>query len=471
MKKTFVISVAAICGMMTLCSCRGDVMNDYEQEAGATSLLHVFTRSGDGPTVDENVPTPVSLYVFNASGRCVKVLPDVTQNALVAVQGGTYGVYALAGADAAHYDLPSEDDASTTSVISLKAEETQGDLMASHESVTVADAAEKNLTLTLTRVVSGIKQITIKKVPAAVTAVSVSVDPLYQAFRQDGTYSGTGGSCSVALTEEADGTTWSYSEESGSVFLMPSDGMPTITVNFTSADGTTRYSYTAAKQLEANHKLTIDATYTEQAKLSVTGTITGSEWDDDTAITFEFDETNASGESSTGGDTGGETGGESGQGNGGETGGNTGGSEQGGSSQTVELPAVGTLYRTCYVLKHIDATHVLLLAPKTETNVVSISNSNETNLNSMTSKLAKWNVDGITSWNYVTEEYAELICTSSSIIKTLLDIDMNEQNPCLYVDNDENVKAFSPTKNGLKQMPTINDKGQLLGVTPLEIIQ
>ena len=89
----------------------------------------------------------------------------------------------------------------------------------------------------------------------------------------------------------------------------------------------------------------------------------------------------------------------------------------------------------------------------------------------MTSKLAKWNVDGITSWNYVTEEYAELICTSSSIIKTLLDIDMNEQNPCLYVDNDENVKAFSPTKNGLKQMPTINDKGQLLGVTPLEIIQ
>ena len=463
MKKTFVISVAAICGMMTLCSCRGDVMNDYEQEAGATSLLHVFTRSGDGPTVDENVPTPVSLYVFNASGRCVKILPDVTQNALVAVQGGTYGVYALAGADAAHYDLPSEDDASTTSVISLKAEKTQGDLMASHESVTVADAAEKNLTLTLTRVVSGIKQITIKKVPEAVTAVSVSVDPLYQAFRLDGTYSGTGGSCSVALTEEADGTTWSYSEESGSVFLMPSDGMPTITVSFTSADGTTRYSYTAAKQLEANHKLTIDATYTEQAKLNVTGTITGSEWDDDTAITFEFDETSASGESSTGGDTGGETGGESGQGNGGETGGEN-------PPATVTLPAVGSKYKNCYVLKHVDATHVLLLAPKAETNVVATGDSNETIRTKIVGILADWNVDGISSWDYVTEDYANLICNKVSEIRPTIGLNLGAaMYSFLYVDSSQAVKACYGTSSGMQESPTLNDKCQLLGVKSYEI--
>ena len=465
MKKTFVISVAAICGMMTLCSCRGDVMNDYEQEAGATSLLHVFTRSGDGPTVDENVPTPVSLYVFNASGRCVKVLPDVTQNALVAVQGGTYGVYALAGADAAHYDLPSEDDASTTSVISLKAEETQGDLMASHESVTVADAAEKNLTLTLTRVVSGIKQITIKKVPAAVTAVSVSVDPLYQAFRLDGTYSGTGGSCSVALTEEADGTTWSYSEESGSVFLMPSDGMPTITVSFTSADGTTRYSYTAAKQLEANHKLTIDATYTEQAKLSVTGTITGSEWDDDTAITFEFDETNASGESS-GGETGGETGG--GETGGGETGGGETGS--GGTSQSITLPEVGTIYRTCYVLAHVDETHVLLLAPKSKAGVVVTGDANETIKAKMMEQLAEWNVDGISSWGLVNQENAKLICSKSSFINQHIHILLNNYNSCLYVDSEGVVKAGYPVGGDMNNT-NLTNSSQLLGITTLEITE
>ena len=433
MKKTFVISVAAICGMMTLCSCRGDVMNDYEQEAGATSLLHVFTRSGDGPTVDENVPTPVSLYVFNASGRCVKILPDVTQNALVAVQGGTYGVYALAGADAAHYDLPSEDDASTTSVISLKAEKTQGDLMASHESVTVADAAEKNLTLTLTRVVSGIKQITIKKVPEAVTAVSVSVDPLYQAFRLDGTYSGTGGSCSVALTEEADGTTWSYSEESGSVFLMPSDGMPTITVSFTSADGTTRYSYTAAKQLEANHKLTIDATYTEQAKLNVTGTITGSEWDDDTAITFEFDETSASGESS-----GGETGG--------ETGGNTSGSEQGGSGsdtpQTVTLPNVGDLYKSTYYVLKVDNTNneILVFSPKEVTmgidpKKVSASEA----LESLNESLRSWEENPIGTWRVPSYSDMSLIVNQKAKI----------------------VSAYSGYATDSKKMYCLNEKGEL----------
>jgi len=342
MKKNLLISIAAVCGLSTLCSCHGDVLNVDAQEPEPTSVLHVFTRSAD-PTLAENVPTPVSLYVFNASNTCVGLLSDVTQNALVSVAGGTYDIYAVAGVDASLYDMPTKDEAQKTSPLTLKSEQKQGDLMTSHATVTVADAEEHNLTLSLTRAVSGVKQITIKKVPSGVTAVSVSVAPLYETLLLDGTYSGTNGRCTIDLVKAEDGTTWSFSEDETGTFLFPSVDKPTITVNFTTASSTTSYSYAADQKLEANHKLTIDATYTEQAKLAISGTISGSEWGDDTAITFEFDENSATGTTSGGSDTGGESGsGETGSGDntgGGET---TGGSE---TSQTVELPAVGSLYK------------------------------------------------------------------------------------------------------------------------------
>ena len=92
MKKNLLISIAAVCGLSTLCSCHGDVLNVDAQEPEPTSVLHVFTRSAD-PTLAENVPTPVSLYVFNASNTCVGLLSDVTQNALVFCEKNTAKQY------------------------------------------------------------------------------------------------------------------------------------------------------------------------------------------------------------------------------------------------------------------------------------------------------------------------------------------------------------------------------------------
>ena len=456
MKKSFVISVATMCSVLTLCSCHSDVLNGYEQEeAAASSVLHVFTRSDD-PTVAASVPTPVCLYVFNSNGKCVKMLSDVTQNALVPVAGGTYDIYAIAGADASRYELPGADDALKTSVLTLKENQSMGELMTTHSTVTVADASEHNLTLTLTRAVTGIRQITIRQVPEAVTAVTVGVAPLHEAMAIDGSYSGTGGSYTATLTEEADGKTWSMAGGEDGPFFLPSAGKPTITVNFTSAEGTTSYSYSAAEELVANRKLSIEGTYTEQAKLKVTGSITGNDWDEDQAISFEFDETSSSGSSSGGSETGGS---ESGSGSGGST------------SQTVTLPAVGTVYRTCYVLAHVDETHVLLLAPNKETGVVSSSNTDAENLASMVSKLAEWNVDGITSWGYVTEEYANLLCEKISDINRKIHISFSSNNSCLYVTDSGVVKSCISVQNAKQDLPSINDKGQLLGVTTLEITE
>jgi hypothetical protein len=413
MKKNLLISIAAVCGLSTLCSCHGDVLNVDAQEPEPTSVLHVFTRSAD-PTLAENVPTPVSLYVFNASNTCVGLLSDVTQNALVPVAGGTYDIYAVAGVDASLYDMPTKDEAQKTSPLTLKSEQKQGDLMTSHATVTVADAEEHNLTLSLTRAVSGVKQITIKKVPTGVTAVSVSVAPLYETLLLDGTYSGTNGRCTIDLVKAEDGTTWSFSEDETGTFLFPSVDKPTITVNFTTASSTTSYSYAADQKLEANHKLTIDATYTEQAKLAISGTISGSEWGDDTAITFEFDENSATGtSSSSGSDTGGESGsGETGSGDNTGGGENTGGSE---TSQTVELPAVGSTYKGNYVLSVDETSNQILVFSSVDKEMGKKSDYDAT-LAALNSTLDDWKVEPTWDWRIPTYSEITLIANQKSNI-------------------------------------------------------
>jgi len=466
MKKSFVISVATMCSVLTLCSCHSDVLNGYEQEeAAASSVLHVFTRSDD-PTVAASVPTPVCLYVFNSNGKCVKMLSDVTQNALVPVAGGTYDIYAIAGADASRYALPGADEAQKTSVLTLRENQSMGELMTTHSAVTVADASEHNLTLTLTRAVTGIRQITIRQVPEAVTAVTVGVAPLHEAMAIDGSYSGTGGSYTATLTEEADGKTWSMAGGDDGPFFLPSAGKPTITVNFTSAEGTTSYSYSAAEELVANRKLSIEGTYTEQAKLKVTGSITGSDWDEDQAISFEFDETSSSG-TSTGGSS--ETGGS-------ESGGSESGSGSGGStSQTVTLPAVGTVYRTCYVLAHVDETHVLLLAPNKEVGVVTSTDNQTSAAQKIANKFATWNVDGITSWQLPNLSQAELICTKSDDIKDKLDITITRLDMSSFIGafyEDTNIQRFCLGKDKpIEVYPGINERVLLIGVTTLEITE
>jgi hypothetical protein len=462
MKKSFVISVATMCSVLTLCSCHSDVLNGYEQEeAAASSVLHVFTRSDD-PTVAASVPTPVCLYVFNSNGKCVKMLSDVTQNALVPVAGGSYDIYAIAGADASRYALPGADEAQKTSVLTLRENQSMGELMTTHSTVTVADASEHNLTLTLTRAVTGIRQITIRQVPEAVTAVTVGVAPLHEAMAIDGSYSGTGGSYTATLTEEADGKTWSMAGGDDGPFFLPSAGKPTITVNFTSAEGTTSYSYSAAEELVANRKLSIEGTYTEQAKLKVTGTITGNDWDEDQAISFEFDETSSSGTSSGGGESG--TGGsESGSGTG------------GGTSQTVTLPAVGTVYRTCYVLAHVDETHVLLLAPNKEVGVVTSTDNQTSAAQKIANKFATWNVDGITSWQLPNLSQAELICTKSDDIKDKLDITITRLDMSSFIGafyEDTNIQRFCLGKDKpIEVYAGINERVLLIGVTTLEITE
>ena len=144
------------------------------------------------------------------------------------------------------------------------------------------------MTLGLQRKTMFIEDVTIKKIPTAATAVSVTIAPLWKNLNVSGTYSIAGQSQTIALTKESDNRTWT---NEAAAFVMPPSSQPaSVSVNITIGGTTKTYTYSTSDQLEAAYKINIDGTYAEAVGVSLTGTITGATWLGERTISFEFDE-------------------------------------------------------------------------------------------------------------------------------------------------------------------------------------
>lgn len=327
--KYFKYCVAACCGLVTLGSCSQEVIN--EDLTASDRQMTIMTR-GEG----EPITSPVRLYVFD-SDDCVVVetLDEGVSSFTKNLPAGSYEVYALAGVDDTRYTLPSKEEATKTTVITLKDGQQLGDLMAGYSSVTLSDGGNNSTTLNLSRKVILIKSITIKDVPEGTTSVHVKIGPIQESMLLNGTYQGEEGEFTTALTKQSDGTTWKMETED--IYLLPSVGKPTITVTV----GTTPFSYTCQSELDANHKVTIEGSYKEPtalpAELTLSGTINGVSWGADNGVAFEF------------------------------------GPSEEPTTPSVEIPTEGSMYLGCYVLK-VNGNEVTLLS-STETPVSGISGS------------------------------------------------------------------------------------------------
>ena len=216
-----------------------------------------------------------------------------------------------------------------------------------------------------------IQDVTIKKIPTAATAVSVTIAPLWQSLTVGGTYSTMNGSSTIALTKQEDGRTW---QNAASAYLLPPSSQPaSVSVNITMGGTTKTYTYSTSDELEAGYKINIDGTYTEAVGVNLTGTITGATWLGERTISFTFDE---SGSSTSGNDNNGGSGGD-----------------------TQDFPSVGDTYQGCYVLAVTveddgQSAEVVLLSPN-ERAVTSGSDAE--------SALASLDVDGISDWTVPTK--------------------------------------------------------------------
>lgn len=397
MKKylTFIAVMALV-----LTGCGKDVVEE-NSASQTSSVLQIRTRSGS----EAAVSYPVNIYVFqNDDCKAVQVIGAADQALKLTLTEGDYSVFAIGGADAETYTLPAKEDATKTTPLTLNEGKSLTDLMAASSTVTLIDGGSNTLTLGLERKVMLVQSITISKVPAAATAVSLSMAPLYQALTVGTSYAAETGTATIALTKQEDGRTWKSTAEQ---FLLPPSSQPaTIAVNITTSDGTKSYSYSSNEELEAGYKINIEGTYTEAVGVELTGTITGATWKGERTITFNFDESGATG-STTEEPTPSEP-------------------SSGDNTVTGNIPAVNTLYQGCFVLSvtEIDdnSAEVVLVSP----NEVAVGKGrtaiNNQNLNLddyINSKIAEASVDAIDDWRLPTfDELVALnsICTTANTI-------------------------------------------------------
>lgn len=331
MKKTLKLMLLTVAALL-LYSC--EKYNDDTDFAAKDANCTLIIRTRAGAAGDEDgskISYPVNVYVFsgNACVETARIESEVTPMSL-RLPEGSYEVYAIAGADAETYDLPSKENASREYLVRLNGGKTHADLMTAKNSVTLAYGEENTLTLSLERKVMLVENVSIRNVPSSVIAVSVTLSPLYENILLDGSYGGTDGSQTLELTRGSDGKTW---ENISNVYLLEASGPATVKVSLQTESKTRSYSYTSTDELKANYRINITGTYNEDG-IQLNGTITGATWEGVKNISFSFDETGSSADEGTGPETGG--------GNAGE---DTGGTASG------NAPEAGTLYKDFYVLK------------------------------------------------------------------------------------------------------------------------
>lgn len=377
--KLFLLAVAG--GAAVLTSCYKDIAEE-QAEAIPTSTLHILTRA-DGD--EDNTAQAGRIYIFKGD-NCIDMLTisEEASTPETRLPAGTYDVYAVVAEDDDRYALPTKTDATKESVITLGEGKVMGDLQMVHQQVTLVDGENQQLSLTLERKVLMVNHVSISQVPTDVTEVSVSLSPIYQGIRLDGTYPDETEVVTIPLEESTAGT-WQSDAET---YLFPSSDKPTITIRFKTGTTTKSFAYSSADEgfLEANHKVRIEGAYTQNNGVSLSGTITNAEWGTPRTITFNFNDNNI-----------------------------TENTDNGGNSGSGEVPAVGTFYKGCYVVA-VDENKVTLVSP-TENNGYNFEVSDiSVALANLNEALTTWpSVDGITgSWRIPTVTEVEVFLADTS---------------------------------------------------------
>ena len=408
--------------VLGLTSCEKELTDDIGDVGSGqvkNSLLQVRTR-GSSPGSEATVAYPLQVYVFQGDEcRAVQTIGDEGQTLNIALTEGTYTVYAVGGASTADYVLPTTQDALTTTALALQEGHDHRDLMTASATATLVDGGTNTVTLGLQRKTMLLQDVTIKKVPTAATAVSVTIAPLWQALTVSGGFSTAGTSRTIALTKQEDNRTWKlpspFGEGAGVRLLPPSSQPASISVNITIGGATKTYTYSTSDQLEAGYKINIEGTYTEAIGVTLTGTITGAEWLGERTISFDFNESGSS---------------ESGSSEGGE---GTDPTPNPSPTGAGSFPAAGDTYQGCYVLASVVATdgesaELTLLSPN-ERKSTGTGNANMT-LTQLESYASGAGTDGISGWRPMDRSEALLLQAAH------IALGISDDHYYLFVDNE-----------------------------------
>ena len=406
--------------LLSLClfgttACEKVVLNDelspaedenVTEASGPVSKLRVHSRAPQGD--EGEVSFPLHVYVFNGTKcKSLQVLETADDVLELKLPAATYDVYAVGGATATDYELPAQADATLNSVITLREGSRHGDLMTAQNTVVLKADEETELTLAMERKVVQLRSVTLKKIPAEVTAVKVSFAPLCEQLSIAGVYSGRGALTDLALQPTDVAGTWTTAQP---VFVLPSVGNATVNIALTTTAGTKNYSYTCTEPLEANYIFDVVGTYVGTDGILLGGTYQGATWQGEREIVFSFtgqsDDTTTDEPAVDPSPT---------------------------NDQPLSaIPAVGDLYRGCCVLAVNNATatsaDLVLLSPTEKAGVADhaddTSDSNtDVSKAKVDAELSSWSASGITSgWRLMTvDEMNKSLITNYNTINATLE--------------------------------------------------
>lgn len=448
--KTFKLMLLVIAAMVLFsCEKYTEVTDITNKEANSTLIIRTRALS-TSETDDSKISYPINIYIFNEN-TCVETTTIESEETPISLKlpEGNYDVYAIAGADAETYDLPTKENATKESIINLKTDKTYTDLMTAKNSVTLAYGEENTLTLSLERKVMLLENVTIKNIPSNVIAVSVTISPLYENVLLNGEYSGTNGSQIIELTKGSDGTTW---ENNYNAYLLEACGQATIKVSLKTDSKTKSYSYTSTDELKANYKININGNYSENG-ITLNGTITGATWNGTKDINFNFDENGSTTDETTnpGTDEGDDE-------------------EDAGETTTGNAPEVGTLYNGCYVLKSEqteNGTKVTLMSTESEKGLVftdndqsSIKAAIDDKIKSIASKINNINglrLPSLEELKYIKNNIETVNANLDKLSKPRFLTNSGTLYSYYFLDNDGLIKTYYPFRDEPdSEFPCIN---------------
>ncbi len=437
--KLYVFSVAAMAAM-ALVSCSKDADGVSDGGAFGNNKLTIRTKAVSAGTTDMTVATPINVYVFNSGGKClaVKNLSSETETADMKLEAGNYNLYAVAGAGD-DYTLPSADNATPQSVVTLNAGKQHSDLMAAQTAVTLTDGQDSDVSMSMTRKVLKLTYVSVAAVPDDVTSVSVTVMPLYENITVAGEYSGDQGVQTVTLARQSDGTTW---RNDCNLFLLPSVGNTLVTLKFTTTDGKTKaFTYSSEKPLKANYKVSLSVNYLEVKEPTLKCKFTGVSWEnEDDAWSIDANEKDFT---------------------------VIGESEETGGDEKTDAIVAGTVYKGCYVLKtenYGSYTEVTLLAPKGK-NALTFTNDDQSSIKSaVDAAITELAVDGVSGWRLPSlEELTYVKENCDAIRKNLQDNNLEGVfTSCGYLYSENSEIKFMYFASGVKDTPKSGAKSVYL---------
>ncbi len=428
MRNKFLDVFMALCVALFFAACSNDGNggnDDYSSNGNI--LMRVNAVGVSGGSTEMTVAQPISIYVFDSSNKCValKTVADESVDADFNLVAGIYNVYAVAGADADHYNLPNMETATPQTIVSLIDGKKHADLMTASETVELKDGYDAEITLEMTRRVFKLVSVTVNDVPDDVLDVTATLSPFYENIKINGEYTGEQATERISLSRVGKTAKW---KSDCALFLLPSVGKPKLQFVFTSKAGMKSYVTSGESELMANYKIEINVDYVDVSAPTLKCNIKGVEWGETTQWNFTANGFNLTDVEDA----------------------NVG-------IEIGDAPTAGTLYKGCYVLKSETEGHktvVTLITPQYKDKLSFTDGDNNSVKQAVDEAISELAVEGIKNWRlptldemkWVTENKKSINDAMPNTIRTFFN------GTYYFLDNDNIIKGFSLSSSAVIEL-------------------